>query len=176
MKARKWMRTPVVLLCLTAMLAAPAVAQAAVELSPYEQQLVNLVNRKRERHGLKPLRVRTCLVTAARAHSLDMATNQFLAHPSSDGTPWMDRLIAFGYVQEGFSYWRAGENVYVGGGLYSSPVAVVQAWMKSKPHRRVLLTKVFRDVGVGAVECAEGYGGCPGPVWFFTLDAGRRIR
>jgi uncharacterized protein YkwD len=176
MKAQKWARALVVLLCLSALLAAPAAAQAAVELNPYEQQLVDLVNRTRARHDLKPLRVRGCLVAAARAHSLDMAANQFLAHRSSDGTTWVERLVAFGYVQEGFSYWRAGENVYAGGGLFSSPVAVVQAWMKSKAHRRVLLTKAFRDVGVGAVECEDGYGDCPGPVWFFTLDTGRRIR
>ena len=47
--------------------------------------------------------------------------------------------------------------------------------MKSKAHRAVILTKAFRDLGVGAVKTDDGYGNVDGPVWFFTLDLGRRI-
>jgi uncharacterized protein YkwD len=52
---------------------------------------------------------------------------------------------------------------------------VVDAWMRSETHRAVILTKAFRDVGVGAVKTEDGYAGIDGVVWFFTLDLGRRI-
>ena len=54
-------------------------------------------------------------------------------------------------------------------------MAIVGQWMKSSTHRAVILTKTFRDLGVGAVSC-KGYSGVSGTVWIFTLDLGRRIR
>jgi len=56
----------------------------------------------------------------------------------------------------------------LGAGLFSSPVLIVDKWMKSSMHRAVILTQSFRDLGVGAVS--------DGTVWFFTLDLGRRVR
>ena len=47
--------------------------------------------------------------------------------------------------------------------------------MKSPAHRAVILTRAFRDIGVGAVKTTDGYGSIDGTVWFFTLDLGRRI-
>ena len=47
--------------------------------------------------------------------------------------------------------------------------------MASSTHRAVILTKDFRDMGVGAVSC-DGYGTVDGKVWFFTLDLGRRVK
>ena len=88
---------------------------------------------------------------------------------------WSSRIIRCGYTRKGYRYWRAGENIYYGSGLYSSPLAVVRAWMKSPAHRAVILTKAFRDVGVGAVKTSSGFRGIDGTVWFFTLDVGRRI-
>ena len=52
---------------------------------------------------------------------------------------------------------------------------VVDSWMKSPAHRAVILTRTFRDIGVGAVKTEDGYGSIDGVVWFFTLDMGRRI-
>ena len=49
---------------------------------------------------------------------------------------------------------------------------VVDAWMKSPAHRAVILTKAFRDIGVGAVKTEDGYANIDGAVWFFTLDLG----
>ncbi len=92
-----------------------------------------------------------------------------------DGETWSSRIVRYGYTRQGCSYWKAGENIYYGAGLYSSPCLVVRAWMASPAHRAVILTKVFRDIGVGAVKTDDGYGNIDGVVWFFTLDLGRRV-
>lgn len=78
------------------------------------------------------------------------------------------RIVRHGYTREGYRVWKAGENIALGAGLSSSPVLIVDKWMKSSMHRAVILTKSFRDLGVGAVS--------DGTVWFFTLDLGRRVR
>jgi uncharacterized protein YkwD len=157
----------------TLLLATPALA--AVSLNKYEKQLVAEINKQRAKRGLAKLRVNGKLVTAARAHSADMGQLKYFDHDSPNGEKWSSRIVRHGYTRKGCRYWKAGENLYYGAGLYSSPYVVVDQWMRSKAHRAVIMTKVFRDVGVGAVKTNDGYAGIDGVVWFFTLDLGRRI-
>jgi uncharacterized protein YkwD len=156
-------------------LATPALASTT--LNSYEKQLFAQVNKVRANHGLSQLRLNSRLVAAARAHTADMAERKYLEHDTAapNAEAWDARIIRFGYAQKGCSYWKVGENIYYGAGIYSSPVAVVDAWMKSPAHRAVLLTKVFRNIGVGAVKTTDGYKSIDGTVWFFTLDLGRRV-
>jgi uncharacterized protein YkwD len=154
--------------------AAPALA--TVQLNSYEKQVVSLVNKQRAKRGLAKLRVNARLVSASRGHSAEMGEAKYFSHSSASGELWSRRVIRYGYKRSGYSYWKAGENIYWGASLYSSPVACVNAWMRSKAHRTVILTRKFRDIGVGAVKTCTGYGGVDGTVWFFTMDVGRRIR
>ena len=159
----------------TLCLAAPALA--STRLNTYEKQLLAQVNKQRAKHGLHQLRVNGKLVASAREHSKDMGARKYFEHdaPAPDSECWSTRIIRCGYTNKGYRSWKAGENIYYGAGLYSSPVAVVAAWMRSKAHRAVILTKAFRDIGVGAVKTGDGYGTIDGTVWFFTLDLGRRV-
>lgn len=174
------MRSPRFILILLAVmvgalfLAAPALA--GTKLTKYEKQLFTLVNKERAKHHLASLRLNGKLVKASRGHSDEMGEVKYFDHASASGETWSDRVVRYGYAREGYDYWKAGENLYYGANLLSSPVACVDAWMKSKAHRKVLLTKVFRDVGVGAVKTKTGYGNIDGAVWFFTMDVGRRIQ
>ena len=120
-----------------------------------------------------------------------MGTRKYFRHNTKapgDET-WSSRIVRYGYTREGCSYWKAGENIFYGAGLYSDPCVVmygddlkaggkdqsVSGWMDSAAHRAVILTRSFRDLGVGAVKTDDGYGDIDGTVWFFTLDLGRRI-
>ncbi|HOU28346.1 MAG TPA: CAP domain-containing protein [Thermoleophilia bacterium] len=154
-------------------LAGPAVA--AVSLNKYEAQLVAQINKVRAKRGLPRLRVNAKLVNAARSHSADMSLHKHFGHDSSNGEPWSARLVRHGYTRKGCRVWKAGENIQYATGLCSSPCLVVKAWMNSKGHRRVILTKAFRDIGVGAKKTETGFRGIDGVVWFFTLDLGRRV-
>jgi uncharacterized protein YkwD len=168
----------IVIVCVVALTCAlllPSVASAGTTLTKLEQQVVSLVNQKRANHGLVKLRVNAKLQAAARSHSAEMGAQQYFSHNSASGESFSHRLIRFGYKRSGYSYWAVGENIAWGSGLYATAVATVNAWMKSPGHRAVILTKKFRDVGLGAVVCKDGYGSCSSPVTFFTLDVGRRI-
>ena len=167
----------IVLVALAALLLAglPAAAPAGVSLSSYERQLLKCINHERTARHLAKLRVNAKLVDAARAHAADMGERQYFEHDSPSGETWSLRLVNHGYEREGYATWKAGENIAWGAGLCSSPVAIVDQWMASSVHRAVILTKDFRDLGVGAVSC-DGYGSVDGEVWFFTLDAGRRTK
>jgi uncharacterized protein YkwD len=167
----------ILLVALAAVLFAslPAAAPASVSLNSYEQQLMKCINKERAKRGLATLRVNAKLVDSARSHSADMGERHYFGHDSPSGETWSRRIVRHGYTRTGYSTWKAGENIAWGAGLYSSPVAIVGQWMKSSMHRAVILTKNFRDLGVGAVSC-NGYGGVDGTAWIFTLDLGRRIR
>lgn len=148
---------------------------AAITLSYNERLLVKLINKERTKRGLHAVSVQINLMRSARAHSADMACHKFFSHNSANGELFYRRIIRYGYSRTGYSSWRAGEDLYYGSGLLSSPVAVVRAWMKSPAHRAVILNRALRDIGVGARVCATGYRGIS-RVTFFTLDMGRRIR
>ncbi|MCX6364643.1 MAG: CAP domain-containing protein [Actinobacteria bacterium] len=167
----------IMLVALAALLFAsvPAAAPASVSLNTYEQQLLKRINHERTERHLAKLRVNAKLVDSARAHSADMGELQYFDHNSPSGETWSERIVNHGYTREGYKTWKAGENIAWGCGLYSSPVAIVDLWMKSSMHRAVILTKEFRDLGVGAVSC-DGYGSVDSMVWFFTLDLGRRAK
>jgi len=175
MKTRCGIVTLLVALATLLFASLPAAAPAGVSLNTYEQQIVKCINKERTDRHLAKLRVNARLVDASRAHSADMGEQQYFEHDSPSGETWSERLVDHGYEREGYKTWKAGENIAWGAGLYSSPVAIVDAWMASPVHRAVILTKDFRDLGVGAVNC-DGYGGVDGEAWFFTLDLGRRAK
>lgn len=157
-------------------LAAPALA--STQLNPYEKQLVSLINKERTKRGLSALRVNARLVDASRSHSAEMAQLNYFGHDSQNpqGESWSSRIVRYGYGRQGYGYWKAGENIYWGAQLYSSPVICVDSWMHSPEHRAVILTRTFRDLGVGAYKTDAGYQSVDGVVWVFTMDVGRRTQ
>jgi uncharacterized protein YkwD len=164
------------MIALMGLLALPTVASASTTLTDLEKQVVTLVNQKRAAHGLVELKISGTLVRAARSHSREMGSKQYFGHPSYGGESFSHRLVRLGYTREGYSYWAAGENIAWGSGLDGTAEATVNAWMKSKAHRAVILHAKFRELGIGAVVCSDGYGDCDNPVTFFTLDLGRRVK
>ncbi len=122
----------------------PAEQSAEYQLNAYEQEVINLTNQERAKHGLAPLKVDTALSKVAREKSLDMQRNQYFSHNSPTyGSPF-DMMKQFGV-----SYKAAGENIAMG---QRSPAEVVQAWMNSEGHRKNILSSSFTHIGVGYVE------------------------
>lgn len=111
--------------------------------SSYEQEVVTLVNAERAKYGLAALTLDETLCSYARVKSQDMHDNGYFSHESPTyGSP-------FAMMQSfGVSYRAAGENIAMG---YSSPEAVVSAWMDSAGHRANILSDSYTSIGVGYV-------------------------
>jgi uncharacterized protein YkwD len=184
-------RSTLVLLALLALGGAPAAAAstllppppALTALSSSELALNALgaavtveVNRTRAAHGLRPLRPNRSLSASARRHSSQMGARGFFDHDSADGTPFWRRIERF-YVDHGFSSWAVGENIFWRSPTTIAAATVVRSWLRSPSHRANMLSRTWRDVGVGAVSLPSApgvYGGSA--VTIVTIDFGKRRR
>ena len=118
---------------------------------------VYLLNRERTSRGLRPLRINGRLSTAARGHTKDMVRRRYFAHTSRRGSTPGDRIRRTGYLK-GARSWMVGENLARGSGSRSTPRSIVDAWMHSSGHRRNILTRRFREIGIGVASRAPTSG------------------
>lgn len=81
------------------------------------------------------------LQNAAERHSRDMNANRYFNHISPAGKGPGDRIEEAGYR------WKAyGENIGLG---YRSEQEVVEGWLQSPGHCRNIMSKDYREMGVG---------------------------
>ncbi len=113
----------------------------------FENRVVELVNKIRAQHGLKPLAFDAALDRAAEKHADHQARVGKMAHDGiGDGTPG-ERIRA-----EGFSNaW--GENVATG---QLTPEQVVNEWMASPTHRANILKADYNKLSVAYTTAANG--------------------
>jgi uncharacterized protein YkwD len=124
----------------------PASAATSTDVS-YEAKVIQLTNDARKKAGCAAVRTETKLITAARAHSLDMVKRNYFSHTSPDGTTFVTRAKTAGYATP------IGENIAWG---YRTPEAVMTAWMNSSGHRANILNCKAKAVGVGIARKADG--------------------
>ena len=117
-------------------------------ISSIEKQVITLTNAQRAQYGLAPLTINWELSRMARYKSQDMVDHNYFDHNSPVyGSPFQ-MMKSFG-----ISYSTAGENIAMG---QRTPQEVVTAWMNSPGHRANILNKNFKQIGVGAVQAANG--------------------
>jgi uncharacterized protein YkwD len=124
------------------------------------RSLLCLVNRARIGAGLSPFRAERHLARAAARHAADMGRRHYFAHVSPSGRSALSRARAAG--------WRGGvgEVIAWGCGLRSTARATVRAWLRSAPHRSIVLGSA-RAAGVGVKRLA----GCGGRA-YWVMDVG----
>jgi uncharacterized protein YkwD len=126
-----------------------------------ERTVWTLTNRERAENGLSGLSLNGDLVASARAHSADMAAQDYFSHTALDGSSPGDRIAAAGYDANSW-----GENIAAG---YTTPASVVDGWMNSPGHRANILNSNFCDIGVGyAYDGDSTYG------HYWTQNFGRQ--
>jgi len=128
-----------------------------------------LVNAERTSRGMKPLTRDRDLTQAARKHSADMVRRKFFAHENPSGKDFGDRIRGAGYGRPGDG-WRVGEDLGWGTGSKATPNWIVDAWLNSPPHRKVLLDGGYREIGLGVVQGAPQDSSLPGAT--YTMDLG----
>ena len=130
-----------------------------------------LIDQRRRHHHLRHLAGDASLGKAAQEHSDAMTADDFFAHNGSDGTP-KSRASWAGY-SKGASSWGIGENLGFGTGRLGSPKSIVTAWMQSGAHRDVILSKRWRQIGVG-VTLGSPLGADGSGMATYTVDFGYR--
>lgn len=132
-----------------------------LQLTPQEQQTVDLINARRTGLGLGRLRIDAALTSAARRQSNDIGPQRLCQHNGTDGSsPW-DRI-----AQAGYSGFGSGEVVGCG---YSTAQGVVDGWWSSPTHLAILTGAAINDIGCGWWVGADGSG-------WQTCDVGTSTR
>ncbi|HEY3766261.1 MAG TPA: CAP domain-containing protein [Gaiellales bacterium] len=158
-----------IIVFVTALLAAGLGATTARAAGGHWYPLLQAINRVRRTHGLRPVEASPRLHEAARRHSADMLARDYFAHTSPTGSTLLERILHSGFLTEG--YWEAGETLAWGTGSYGTPNGVVKAWLASPEHRAIVLSPIFRFVGIGRAQGT--FMGHPGAdIW--TADWGHR--
>ena len=110
--------------------------------------LENYVNQTRQSQGLTPLSENIKLDQAANLKAQNMVQNNYFDHTSPTGvTPW------FWFLQAGYKYKYAGENLAIG--FYDSQ-EVYNAWLNSPSHKANIMNPNYTEVGTAIIK---GYGG-----------------
>ena len=123
------------LICLFALAPAAGAATRRTAASTF----LTAVNQTRAQHGLRPLRLDTHLVRAARAHSVEMLHTNVFSHGD-----FHSRMVAFHVTGP-----QAGENLAWGNGSYAAPASVMSEWLASPEHRANLLRPGWTRIGIG---------------------------
>jgi uncharacterized protein YkwD len=121
--------------------------EPAVQLSPEEQQLLDLVNQARAEEKLPPLKPHPKLVAVARAHAANMA-NQETLDDELDGKDTPRRVAEAGYAAR-----KVVPNLLVDGNL--DPAAAIGAWLEGVVARSNILDK-FEETGIGIARNDKG--------------------
>lgn len=151
--------------------AAPTASSAI--LSGYEFDIVRRMNAIRTARGLRPLQVSRQLSAAAAYHTNQMGLRGFFEHESANGADFWKRIERF-YPSRRARSWSVGENILWGSPEVSASAAV-REWMQSPPHRANILSREWREVGLGAAHFASAPGQYRGgPVTIVTADFGAR--
>lgn len=129
------------LACAVSLPIVPAAAAAATVRDEFRSAMLHELNRVRTQHRLPAVRGDRRLNGAALAHSRAMAQDGTIGHE-----PWSGRVMAAARQASSI-----GEVVgwLVQSDARGEAAAMVRDWLRSPPHRQLLLDAGFARVGIG---------------------------
>lgn len=114
-----------------------------------EEQIVELINKEREKNNINHLEKSESLMGAARERSNDMKEKKCLSHGDSEGNIAYKILLK----KMGISYNFAGENICsISQVPAANANAFFESWMSSEGHRKTMLNIKYKKIGVGVVD------------------------
>jgi uncharacterized protein YkwD len=158
----------------TAMLVAPsALACKGTSLRPTRANLTHvsaatlcLIEHERLAYRLQPLHSNNSLRRIGSKQASEMVIGDYFGDDSLSGWTPMQRIEASAYAARTRSL-STGQNIGWGSGALATPAAMVRAWMLSPPHREIMLSGGYRDIGVGVAPAApqRSTDGLPGATY-----------
>jgi uncharacterized protein YkwD len=128
-------------------------------LDAEERVFLQAINNYRASLGVAPLQVSVALTHASEYHATDMATKNYFAHDSQDGTSWSDRIRRYynynTYMAENIAAGNAGGD------------ATFTQWKNSPGHDANMKNASYRVIGIArAYDAAATYH------WYWVTDFG----
>lgn len=121
-------------------------------------QMVRLTNQARAQRGLTPYLLNPVLSQVAQSHVNDIIASGRLGHVGSDGSRAPERVRRAGYVaavvSENWVYSRTMQKAF-------------SWWMSDPPHFQNLMSRRFKEIGVGMATHPSGWG----EVWVMVFAA-----
>jgi uncharacterized protein YkwD len=139
---------------------------ALADLGAVRTAVLSRVNAERRAAGLAPLAANTLLDRAAQRHAEDMLRRSYFSHKGLDGSTILERVQATGYPAR-----TVGENIAEG---QFSVDQVMEGWMDSPGHRRNILERNFRELGVGVARGVSEPGRRHRIIWVQNFGRKRR--
>lgn len=146
----------------------------AGDLAQINAATLCLIDQVRTAYHLRPLRFSPPLQSVAVGQARDMVIGDYFGDESLSGRTPLQRILATGYPGHA---WRlsTAQNIGWATGPLATPAEMVQAWMHSPPHRKIMLTPSYHDIGVGVAPAApsslsQGLAGAT-----YTIEFGVRI-
>jgi uncharacterized protein YkwD len=173
-RLRRTATTVVLASSATAILFAPsALACKGTSLRPTHANLARvtaatlcLIERERLEYRLQPLRSNSSLRHIGSKQAGEMVIGEYFGDDSLSGWTPIQRIEASAYAARARSL-SAGQNIGWGNGALATPAAMVHAWMRSLPHREIMLSGAYSDIGVGIAPAApqRSTDGLPGATY-----------
>jgi uncharacterized protein YkwD len=132
-----------------------------------------LIDRARAAAHLHALRANPSLQRVAARQSREMVLGDYFGDDSRSGQTPLQRIVATRYLRDS-SQVSTAQNIGWGTDAQATPTAIVTAWMHSPPHREIILTEEFRDIGVGASPAAPAALAADRPGATYTVEFGVR--
>jgi uncharacterized protein YkwD len=132
-----------------------------------------LIERERAAHHVRALRSNSFLQRIAAGQANDMVVGDYFGDDTpTGGTPWQ-RIVTSHYASGARSL-QAAQNIGWGTKGLSTPAAMVEGWMLSPPHREIMLTGGYRDIGVGVAPAPPPSLGDGTPGATYTVEFAAR--
>jgi uncharacterized protein YkwD len=107
-------------------------------------KLIQKSNEARIDNALAELATSSTLMKAAQLKAEHMAKNGYFAHTSPGGiNPW------HWFYQAGYKPRYAGENLAL---TYTLDAEIVASWLESPAHKKNLLGKNYKEIGIGIAK------------------------
>lgn len=109
------------------------------------ETIIRLTNQERMERNIPAMKGNGLLNQAARKRLADMLEKRYFAHTSPSGEDVADIAGSLDY-----DYSRIGENLARGN--FKSAADVVSFWLKSPRHRKNMLSRDYKDIGVAVAR------------------------
>jgi uncharacterized protein YkwD len=136
-----------------------------------------LMNRIREAYRMRPLRRNGALASIASGQARDMVRGDYFGDQSLSGKSPLARIRASSYyLVPSRVRLLTAQNIGWGTGANATPDGIVNAWMHSPPHRAIILTPAYRDVGIGVAPAVPSQFASNLTGGTYAVEFGERFR